>query len=35
VTLQDSEPGVVKKGKLKILGQVEGARASTAKSNSP
>ena len=27
VTLQDSEPGVVKKGKLKILGQVEGARA--------
>ena len=27
VTLNDSQPGVVQKGKLKILGQVEGARA--------
>ena len=27
VTLNDSEPGVVKKGKLKILGQVKGSRA--------
>ncbi len=27
VTLNDSEPGVVKKGKLKILGQVQGTRA--------
>lgn len=27
VTLNDSEPGVVKKGKLKILGQVQGSRA--------
>ena len=27
VTLYDSEPGVVKKGKLKILGQVQGSRA--------
>ena len=27
VTLNDSRPGVVQKGKLKILGQVEGARA--------
>lgn len=27
VTLNNSEPGVVKKGKLKILGQVEGSRA--------
>lgn len=27
VTLNDSQPGTVQKGKLKILGQVEGARA--------
>ena len=27
VTLNDSQPGVVQKGKLKILGQVEGSRA--------
>lgn len=27
VNLEDSEPGVVKKGKLKILGQVSGSRA--------
>lgn len=27
VNLENSEPGVVKKGKLKILGQVEGSRA--------
>lgn len=27
VTLNDSQPGIVQKGKLKILGQVEGARA--------
>jgi hypothetical protein len=27
VNLEDSEPGVVKKGKLKILGQVAGSRA--------